>query len=139
MIRHADPSPSLAAVIVIAGNALINLARGGIHIFVPDGGAGSIAGLDIAGAPEVILFLFAAIGVSQVAMGALDLYAVARLRALVLPLVVVHFLTALMMIVVFVALRPLPRTVPGEYGQFGSAIVFGAILAHEVWRRARPS
>ena len=48
--------------IVLALFALINLARGSIHAFAPDGGAHSIAGLDLSTNARTILSLFARLG-----------------------------------------------------------------------------
>ena len=53
--------------------SLINLGRGAIHAFAPDGGAGSIAGLDLTHDRQTILSLFAVLGLGQMVKGAAQL------------------------------------------------------------------
>ncbi|MBV9045218.1 MAG: hypothetical protein JO294_08860, partial [Alphaproteobacteria bacterium] len=52
-------------VIVLAFFALLNIGRGCIHAFAPDGGAHSIAGLDLSTNAQTILSLFAGLGFHQ--------------------------------------------------------------------------
>ncbi len=51
----------LAWWVLLALGAL-NLARGSIHLFASDGGAGQIAGIDLSRERAVIVFLFAVMG-----------------------------------------------------------------------------
>lgn len=62
--------------------ALNNLARGGVHVFAADGGAGTVSGLDLTSAGAVIVSLFAAIGVMQMIVGALELFVLTQRRDL---------------------------------------------------------
>ena len=62
---------------------LNNLARGGVHVFAADGGASSVAGLDLTSGGAVIVSLFAAIGIMQMMIGAFELFVLARRRDLV--------------------------------------------------------
>ena len=55
--------PSRLSVSLIVLLALVNLARGAIHVFAPDGGLEVIAGLDIAPARAIVLSFIAAVGV----------------------------------------------------------------------------
>jgi len=97
--------------IVLALMGLINLGRGAIHAFAPDGGAHSIAGLE---ATPTVLSLFATLGLSQMAKGLFELAVVARWRDLVpLFLAMQAVDTALAMVNLYVW-RPLPVTVPGQ-------------------------
>ncbi len=64
-------SPSAWWILLLLG--ALNLIRGSIHLFASDGGAGRIAGIDLSGDREVIVFLFAIMGLQQLALGALDL------------------------------------------------------------------
>lgn len=98
-------------VIVLALMGLINLGRGGIHAFAPDGGAHSIAGLE---ATPTVLSLFATLGLTQMAKGVFELLVVARWRTLVpLFLAMQAVDTALAMANLYLW-RPLPVTVPGQ-------------------------
>jgi hypothetical protein len=50
------------AWIFLALHGVMKLVRGSIHVFKDDGGAASIAGIDLSQNGEVILALFAAMG-----------------------------------------------------------------------------
>jgi hypothetical protein len=69
---------------VFAVYAIISTVRSCIHILAPDGGAGSIAGMDlsVAGANGII-FAFALWGSSQLLMAIIQLLVVIRYRSLV--------------------------------------------------------
>lgn len=62
--------------------ALNNLSRGGVHVFAPDGGAASMAGLDLTSGGAVIVSLLGAIGVMQMIVGAFELFVLTRRRDL---------------------------------------------------------
>jgi hypothetical protein len=64
--------------------AILSLVRSCIHVFTPDGGAGSIAGMDlsVAGA-DGIIFAFALWGSSQLLLAIIQLLVVIRYRSLV--------------------------------------------------------
>ena len=59
------------------------IVPGMIHSFLPDGGAGSIAGLDLSQNPTLIFGMFAWAGATQVAHGLVTLIVALRYRALV--------------------------------------------------------
>ncbi|HNT26047.1 MAG TPA: hypothetical protein PKM21_16875 [Anaerolineales bacterium] len=69
---------------VFALYAMISTVRSCIHLLSPDGGAGSIAGMDlsVAGA-DGIIFAFALWGSSQLLMAIIQLLVVIRYRSLV--------------------------------------------------------
>ena len=54
-----------------------------IHSFLPDGGAGVIAGLDLSHNPTMIFGMFAWAGATQIAHGIVTLLVALRYRALV--------------------------------------------------------
>jgi hypothetical protein len=64
--------------------AIVSFVRSCIHLLVPDGGAGSIAGIDLAvtGASEII-FAFALWGGSQLIYALIQLAVIFRYRSLV--------------------------------------------------------
>ncbi|MEY3841649.1 MAG: hypothetical protein RLZZ542_759 [Pseudomonadota bacterium] len=100
--------------IVLGLFALMNLARGGVHVFSPDGGAGTIAGLDLSTSASTIIPLFALIGVNQIAVGLIEAYVVvARRDLLALGLGLQVLLTA-GAVANLGFWRPLPVEVPGE-------------------------
>jgi hypothetical protein len=59
------------------------IVPGMIHSFLPDGGAGTIAGLDLGHNPTMIFGLFAWAGATQIAHGIVTLIVALRYRTLV--------------------------------------------------------
>jgi hypothetical protein len=59
------------------------IVPGAIHSFLPDGGAGVIAGLDLSHNPTLIFGMFAWAGATQIAHGIVTLIVAIRYRALV--------------------------------------------------------
>jgi hypothetical protein len=115
--------------------ALLNLVRGGIHLFAPDGGAGRIAGIDLAQGGAVIVMLFAVMGIDQIAWGAIDAAVALRWRAFV-PLVWAIALgkQAAGALVMWVW-KPLPVPAPGKY----AALATLPVLAFALWASLRPA
>jgi hypothetical protein len=93
---------------------VINLVRGGIHTFAPDGGAHSIAGLDLGDDSATILSLFATLGLQQIVLGLFELYAIARAPRFVTVLLALQTITTAVALVNLYAWRPLPVIVPGQ-------------------------
>jgi hypothetical protein len=71
--------------------AVLTLVPGAIHSFLPDGGAGVIAGLDVGDRAELVRSLFAWEGATQLAYGMVMLAVALRYRPLV-PLLLVSIL-----------------------------------------------
>lgn len=101
-------------IVVLALVALINIARGCIHAFAPDGGAHSIAGLDLTNDRATILSLFAVIGLQQIVLGAFELAAVLKFRRLVTFMLALQSAITLVSLINLYAWRPLPVIVPGQ-------------------------
>ncbi len=94
---------------------ILNLGRGSIHVFRSDGGAASIAGIDLTQNGEVILTLFASMGLSQILLGVIDLAVGLRFRALA-PLVLgYHLLQQIGAMIIVWWWRPLPIEAPGKF------------------------
>lgn len=66
---HGNP----IAAIVLTLLAVLTIAPGCIHAFLPDGGAGVIAGLDLSQNGTTIIGVFAWVGATQIVWGALML------------------------------------------------------------------
>jgi hypothetical protein len=71
----------LAAYLGLTG--VMSVGPGCIHYFLPDGGAGVIAGLDLSANRGTIIGIFAWEGASQIALGIAQLLVATRYRALV--------------------------------------------------------
>ncbi|MBX3025180.1 hypothetical protein KF840_09740 [bacterium] len=78
--RYAG-SPVAAYVLTAFG--VLSLLPGCIHTFLPDGGAGSIAGIDLSQNGRVIVAVFAWAGATQIAFGLTALIVSLRYRELV--------------------------------------------------------
>jgi hypothetical protein len=73
------------------------IVPGIIHSFLPDGGAGVIAGLDLRHNPTLIFGLFAWAGATQIAHGIVTLVVALRYRALVPLFLFVSFIERLLL------------------------------------------
>ena len=124
-------SPSRLAVAAVALLGAVNLARGAIHLFAPDGGAASIAGLDLSGAPQTILFLFASLGVGQIALGLVDMAAAWRWRRFVRPLLAIHLVQLALAVVALFAIKPPPVFVPGQWFNLALFVLIAVIAGRE--------
>jgi hypothetical protein len=70
---------------------------GMIHSFLPDGGAGVIAGLDLSHNPTMIFGMFAWAGATQIAHGIVTLAVALRYRTLVPLFLIVSFIERLLL------------------------------------------
>jgi hypothetical protein len=68
---------------VFAAIAVIGTVRSFIHLLSPDGGAGSIAGMDLSAGDKSIIFAFALWGSAQLVYALIQLVVVFRYRSLV--------------------------------------------------------
>jgi hypothetical protein len=96
----------------------ISTARSLIHLLAPDGGAGSIAGIDLAKAGKSgTIFGFGLWGSSQVLYALIQVVVVSRYRSLV-PLMYVLLILETLLRIVVGRTKPVPltRTPPGAAG-----------------------
>jgi hypothetical protein len=127
-------SPSRLTVGFLAFLGIVNLVRGAIHLFAPDGGLTDIAGLNLGAARELALFFIGATGVGQISFGAVDLLVAARHREMALPLLFVHVGELALGLFLFLCWRPLPIAVPGQYGAVFSFVLVSGITVRELLR-----
>lgn len=121
---------------VLALFALINLGRGAIHVFAPDGGAHSIAGLDLSTNRQTIIALFASLGFSQMVMGAFQAFVVLARRDLVWLFLALQTATTALTVVNLYFYRSLPVTVPGQ--PFNVVLLGVLIVALVIALASRP-
>ena len=76
-------SGSIVAVYFLTLFSIFTIVPGCIHVFAPDGGAGTIAGLNLGQNGRVIVALFAWAGATQIAFGLAMLIVSLRYRTLV--------------------------------------------------------
>lgn len=81
--------------------AIVSTVRSFIHLSAPDGGAGSIAGMDlsVSGAPGII-FSFALWGSAQVIYAFIQLVVAFRYRSLIPFMYLLHFIETLLRMLV---------------------------------------
>jgi hypothetical protein len=83
---HYAGAPLAAWLLTFVG--ITTIGPGLIHTFLPDGGAGVIAGLDLSSNGAVVIGVFAWAGATQIVWGTTLLVASLRYRSLVPPLLV---------------------------------------------------
>jgi hypothetical protein len=115
--------------------AIIGTVRSFIHIFSPDGGAGSIAGMDlsVAGASGII-FAFALWGSAQLIYALLQWVVILRYRSLVPLMWFVQLLeTVLRMLVGRIKSVTFAHTPPGTIGNYIYLGMAALTLALYIW------
>lgn len=80
---NAQYRGSLGAARFLTVLSVLTILPGCIHTFLPDGGAGVIAGIDLSQCGPVIIALFAWAGATQIAFGIVMLLASVRYRSFV--------------------------------------------------------
>ena len=118
--------------------ATIGVVRSCIHIFSPDGGAGSIAGMDLSAGANVIIFAFALWGAEQLIYALIQWVVILRYRSLVPLMWGIQFLETLgRMLVGRIKPVTFAHTPPGaiqNYIYLGLAL---AMLALALWSSQR--
>jgi hypothetical protein len=122
-------------VYVFALIAIVSVVRSCIHILSPDGGAGSIAGMDlkVSGASGII-FAFALWGSSQFLYGLIQLAVAFRYRSLVPAMYFLLLLEALLrMLVGYLKPVTFAHTPPGAIGNYVLLPLSLLMLALSLW------
>jgi len=134
---QASRAPSRITLGLLTVLGLINLARGSIHVFLPDSGAGVIAHFDLAEGGRTIVFLLAMIGAGQIASGLVELLVVVRFRALAAPLLAIELLRALLAVYIAFVSKSVGAGYPGAKGIVGAAVVLTVAVLWEFGRTPR--
>jgi hypothetical protein len=114
---------------------MIGTVRSFIHIFSPDGGAGSIAGMDlsVAGA-DGIIFAFALWGSAQLIYAMIQWVVILRYRALIPFMWFIQLLeTLLRMLVGWIKPVTFAHTPPGVFENYIYLVLAVLILALSLW------
>ena len=127
-------APSRISIALIAVLGLVNLFRGSIHVFAPDGGLEMIAGLDIAGGRQILLSFIAAVGAGQLAFALVDATAIFLQRNLIRPLLLIHVVQEALGVFILFVWKPLPHAVPGQWGALAGLIIIAFFAALEFSR-----
>ena len=120
--------------------AIVSTVRSCIHLLAPDGGAGSIAGMDlsVAGA-DGIVFAFALWGSAQLIYGLIQLIVAFRYRSLI-PLMYVLLIleTLLRLLVGTMRSVSFAHTPPGAIGNYTVLPLAVLMLALSFWNPGKP-
>ncbi len=107
----------------------MGLSPGGLPVVAVDltsaACAGQIAGIDLSAEREVIVFLFAVMGLQQLTFAALHFGVALRYRSFVPLLISLETLKQAVAVVILWFYKPLPVSAPGKYG----ALVLLPVLA----------
>jgi len=118
--------------------AIVSAVRSSIHLLAPDGGAGSIAGMDlsVAGAPEII-FSFALWGSAQLIYAFIQLAVAFRYRSLVPFMYFLFVETLLRMLVGHMKPVTFSHRPPGACANYVTLPLAALmlILSFTTWRR----
>lgn len=99
--------------------AIVSFARSLIHIFLSDGGANVIAGLDLSLGSENIIFAFGLWGVSQVVYALIQLLVAFRYKSLIPLMYIILIIETLGRMMVGIIKPPiLFHTPPGGYANW---------------------
>jgi hypothetical protein len=129
---------SLASVWFLGLYGLLELITGLIHFFLPDGGAGVIAGLDLTANKHTIIGVFAWMGALQIAYG-LGILAVASWYRPLVPLLLgLGLLERLLMSVAAWVTKPSPtgHHPPEHYASLLLVPVLAVFLAMAIRSRS---
>jgi hypothetical protein len=135
---HADNSVRgmKLPVYVFTLIAIVSTIRSFIHLLAPDGGAGSIAGMDLsAGAPGII-FAFGLWGSAQLIYAVIQLVVAFRYRALIPFMYVLLMLeTLLRELVGHMKPAPFAHRPPGAIGDYVVLPLAALMLVLSLWKR----
>ena len=117
-------------IVILGLHAILNIFRGSMHFFLPDGGSIIIANLDIGSGDQkqIIISIFAIMGAGQIIWGALQFYVLFYAKKMIA--VVLTFTTILsgMGVSVLYIFKPLPIMVPGHNNIYILAVLVIATL-----------
>jgi hypothetical protein len=130
--RNADWRGPTLALVPLGLLGLVKLATGLVHYLLPDGGAGSIAGIDLSANAGPIIGTFAWVGAIQIGSALVIALVIWRHRPLAPALMLIFALEqALLALSAFVLKPPLGPHPPGHWGAIGWVLLLsvGAWLA----------
>ena len=120
-------------MVVLGLHAIINIFRGSIHFFLPEGGSIIIAGLDIGNGDQkqIIITIFAIMGAGQIIWGALQFYILFYAKQMIAVVLAFTTILAGMGVSVLYIFKPLPIMVPGHNNIYLLAVlIITTLLAY---------
>ena len=120
-------------IVVLGLHAIINIFRGSIHFFLPDGGSIIIADLDIGSGDQkqIIITIFAIMGTGQIIWGALQFYILFYAKKMIAAILAFTTILAGMGVSILYIFKPLPIIVPGHNNIYIFAVlIIATIIAY---------
>ena len=117
-------------IVILGLHAILNIFRGSIHFFLPDGGSVVIANLDIGSGDQrqIIITIFAITGAGQIIWGALQFYILFYAKKMIAVVLTFTTILAGMGVSVLYIFKPLPIMVPGHNNIYILAVLIIATL-----------
>ena len=117
-------------IIILGLHAILNVFRGSMHFFLPDGGSVVIANLDIGNGDQkqIIITIFAIMGAGQFIWGALQFYILFYAKQMLAVVLAFTTIWAGMGVSVLYIFKPLPIVVPGHNNVYIFIILIVATL-----------
>ncbi|WP_439485231.1 hypothetical protein [Blastomonas fulva] len=136
LLPAAEPRvPATASSLFLALCGMLAVVPGMIHVFAPDGGAGMIAGLDLARDGGRTIGLFAWAGATQIVWGLMMLAVALRYRALVPLALALLLFERTLHAFNFWVLKPGTQHPPESYALLVALPVIALFLALALRRR----
>ncbi len=122
----------------LAFAGLLEVVPGCIHYFLPDGGAGVIAGLDLTHDRNTIIGMFAWMGSAQIPFGLAMIVVALRYRSFVPLFLLLGFTERGLMALSGWVLKPVPgpHYPPEHYGSPIAAVLLAVFFLLSLWPRA---
>jgi len=120
-------------IVVLGLHAIINIFRGSIHFFLPDGGSIIIADLDIGSGDQkqIIITIFAIMGTGQIIWGALQFYILFYAKKMIAAILAFTTILTGMGVSILYIFKPLPIIVPGHNNIYIFAVlIIATIIAY---------
>ena len=117
-------------IVILGLHAILNIFRGSMHFFLPDGGSVVIANLDIGSGDQkqIIITIFAIMGAGQIIWGALQFYVLFYAKKMIAAVLTFTTILAGMGVSTLYIFKPLPTMVPGHNNIYILAVLIIATL-----------
>ena len=117
-------------IVILGLHAILNVFRGSVHFFLPDGGSIIIANLDIGSGDQkqIIITIFAIMGAGQIIWGALQFYVLFYAKKMIAAVLTFTTILVGMGVSVLYIFKPFPIMVPGHNNIYILAVLIIATL-----------
>ena len=135
LLPRSEPVAASASSRFLVLCGVLAVVPGMIHVFLPDGGAGVIAGIDLSGDAARIVSMFAWAGATQIVWGLMMLAIGLAYRALVTLALALLLVEKTLHALSFWVLKPSDHHPPESYAVLVAVPVIALFLALALRRR----